>query len=167
MRVRRKLVGGAGGEWRAGGALRGDLRSAERRGQETLAERVNAKREIAVTEKRQNEANLLIVLAIATLPHWDLARIKAESSGMVQKRVTAQGGWSRRPKGDAPRSEASALGARWLLPARPQPPSRASRRRHREAQAGNPNLLSIPDNSAWLNLPWLNLLSADLLAGWG
>ena len=69
MRVRRKLVGGAGGEWRAGGASRGDLRSAERRGQETLAERVNAKREIAVTEKRQNEANLLIVLAIATLPH--------------------------------------------------------------------------------------------------
>ncbi len=29
----------------------------------------------------------------------------------------------RRPKGDAPRSEASALGARRLLPARPQPPS--------------------------------------------
>ena len=44
---------------------------------------------------------------------------------------------------------------------------RASRRRHREAQAGTPNLLSIPDNGAWLNLPWLNLLSADLLAGWG
>jgi hypothetical protein len=43
--------------------------------------------------------------------------------GMVQKRVTAQGGWGRRPEGDAPRSEASALGARWLLPARPQPPS--------------------------------------------
>src|SRR5271157_4360971 len=44
---------------------------------------------------------------------------------------------------------------------------RASRRRHREAQAGTPNLLSIPDNGVWLNLPWLNLLSADLLAGWG
>src|SRR5208337_4486718 len=45
------------------------------------------------------------------------------SRGMVQKQVTAQGGWGRRPEGDAPRSEASALGARWLLPARPQPPS--------------------------------------------
>jgi hypothetical protein len=44
---------------------------------------------------------------------------------------------------------------------------RASRRRHREAQAGTPKLLSIPDNGAWLNLPWLNLLSADLWAGWG
>ncbi len=30
---------------------------------------------------------------------------------------------------------------------------RASRRRHREAQAGTPNLLSIPDNGAWLNVP--------------
>jgi hypothetical protein len=28
-------------------------------------------------------------------------------------------GWGRRPQGNAPRSEASALGARWLLPARP------------------------------------------------
>jgi hypothetical protein len=42
MRVRRKLVGGAGGECQAGGTSPGDLRSAERRGQETLAERVNA-----------------------------------------------------------------------------------------------------------------------------
>jgi len=46
--------------------------------------------------------------------------------GMVQKRVTAQGGWGRRPEGDAPRSEASALGSRWLMPARPQPPSRGA-----------------------------------------
>src|SRR5271157_462018 len=44
MWVRRKLVGGCGGEWRAGGASPGDLRSVERRGQETRAERVNAKR---------------------------------------------------------------------------------------------------------------------------
>src|SRR5208337_4125140 len=29
----------------------------------------------------------------------------------------------------------------------------ASRRRHREAQAGTPNPLSIPDNGAWLNTP--------------
>ncbi|MGO8901231.1 MAG: hypothetical protein ACLQU5_23180, partial [Isosphaeraceae bacterium] len=43
---------------------------------------------------------------------------------MVQKQVTPRGGWGRRPKGDAPRSEAFALGARWLSPARPQPPSR-------------------------------------------
>jgi len=35
--------------------------------------------------------------------------------------VTASGGWGRSPEGDAPRSEASALGARRLLPARPQP----------------------------------------------
>ncbi|MGO8899511.1 MAG: hypothetical protein ACLQU5_14375, partial [Isosphaeraceae bacterium] len=42
--------------------------------------------------------------------------------GMVQKQVTPRGGWGRRPKGDAPRSEAFALGARWLSPARPQPP---------------------------------------------
>src|SRR5208337_1745151 len=42
--VRRRLVSGAGGEWRAGGASRGDLPAAERRGQETLAERVNAER---------------------------------------------------------------------------------------------------------------------------
>ena len=35
----------------------------------------------------------------------------------------SRGGWGRRPEGDAPRSEASAPGARWLSPARPQPPS--------------------------------------------
>jgi len=46
-----------------------------------------------------------------------------QGKGMVQKQVTARGGWGRRPEGDAPRTEASALGARWLLPARPQPPS--------------------------------------------
>src|SRR5271166_3994542 len=34
-----------------------------------------------------------------------------------------RGGWGRRPKGNAPRSEASALRARWLLPARSQPPN--------------------------------------------
>ena len=34
-----------------------------------------------------------------------------------------RGGWGRRPKGNAPRSEASALGARWLLPAQSQPPN--------------------------------------------
>jgi len=44
--------------------------------------------------------------------------------GMVQKRVTAQGGTRQRPQVEAPRSEASALGACWLLPARPQPPYR-------------------------------------------
>src|SRR5208283_2509285 len=43
---------------------------------------------------------------------------------MVQKQVTPRGGWARRPKGGAPGSEASAVGARWLSPARPQPPSR-------------------------------------------
>ncbi len=35
---------------------------------------------------------------------------------------TTSGGWGRRPEGDAPRSEASALGARRLSPARPPPP---------------------------------------------
>ena len=41
---------------------------------------------------------------------------------MVQKQVTPRGGWGRRPKGDAPRSEASALGAagcRQLDPSHP------------------------------------------------
>ncbi len=42
--------------------------------------------------------------------------------GMVHKWVTASGGWGRCPEGDAPRSRACALGARRLLPARPQPP---------------------------------------------
>src|SRR5208337_1927028 len=46
--------------------------------------------------------------------------------GMVQEQVTRRGGWGRRPKGVAPRSETSALGARWLSPARPQPHSAAS-----------------------------------------
>ena len=36
--------------------------------------------------------------------------------------VTGPGGCGRRPDGDAPRSGANALGARWLVPARPQPP---------------------------------------------
>jgi hypothetical protein len=43
-------------------------------------------------------------------------------AGMVQKQVTAQGGWGRRPQGDAQRSEGSALRARSMSPARPQPP---------------------------------------------
>jgi len=50
---------------------------------------------------------------------------------MVQTQVTAQGGWGRRPKGEAPRSEAGALGARWLSPARPQPPRSCHPRRSR------------------------------------
>jgi len=39
------------------------------------------------------------------------------------------GGWGRCPQGDAPRSEACALGARWLPPARPQPPRSCHHRR--------------------------------------
>ena len=49
------------------------------------------------------------------------------SEGMIQKQVAAPGGWGRRPQGDAPRPEASALGVRWLLPARPQPPTLVTR----------------------------------------
>ena len=43
-------------------------------------------------------------------------------STAVPASETTSGGWGRRPEGDAPRSEASALGARRLSPARPQPP---------------------------------------------
>ena len=50
--------------------------------------------------------------------HW-LWIIGSRSSFFTE----AGGGWGRRPKGDAPRSEASAPGARWLSPARPQPRS--------------------------------------------
>ncbi len=41
---------------------------------------------------------------------------------VVLKSKTDSGGWGQSPEGDAPRSEAFALGARRLLPARPQPP---------------------------------------------
>jgi len=71
----------------------------------------------------------------------------AEQSGVVQKRVTAQGGWGRRPAGDAPRSDASALGARWLLPARPQPPSRGgSLRRCRRCRQRFGTLIQLSSN---------------------
>ena len=46
-----------------------------------------------------------------------------------QRRSQLRGVWGRRPKGDAPRSEAGALGARWLSPARPQPPCSCHPRR--------------------------------------
>ncbi len=39
--------------------------------------------------------------------------------GMVQKQVTAQGWLMSTPEGDAPGSDADALGARWLSPAGP------------------------------------------------
>ncbi len=42
---------------------------------------------------------------------------------------TASSGWDRRPEGDVPRSEPSALGARRLSPARPQPPISCEPRR--------------------------------------
>jgi len=48
-----------------------------------------------------------------------IARVSAWFKSGLQLR----GGWDRRPKGNAPRSDASALGARWLLPARSQPPN--------------------------------------------
>ena len=40
-----------------------------------------------------------------------------------KSRLYLRGGWGRRPEGDAPRSEASVLGARSPWRARPQPPS--------------------------------------------
>ncbi len=46
----------------------------------------------------------------------------AAVTGMVHQWVTDSGGSGRRPEGDAPRSGADALGARRLVPARPQPP---------------------------------------------
>jgi hypothetical protein len=42
--------------------------------------------------------------------------------GMVQKWVTALGGWGRRLTDDAPRLEASALGAIWLCQLDPRHP---------------------------------------------
>ncbi len=74
-----------------------------------------------------------------------------ERVGTVQKRVTAQGGWGRRPQGDAPRSEASALGARWLLPARPQPPRSCRPRRSGSGITPDPlrSRLSLSRLPAW------------------
>ena len=47
--------------------------------------------------------------------------------GMVQKRVPAKrGGWGRRPKGNAPRSEAAALGGSLAAATRSQPPNSSS-----------------------------------------
>src|SRR5271157_5213437 len=44
-------------------------------------------------------------------------------SAWFKSGLQLRSGWGRRPKGNAPRFEASALGARWLLPARSQPPN--------------------------------------------
>jgi hypothetical protein len=46
-----------------------------------------------------------------------------------KRRSQLRGGWGRRRKGDAPRSAAGALGARSLLPARPQLPRSSHPRR--------------------------------------
>jgi len=59
-----------------------------------------------------------------------------------KRRSQLWGGWGRRPKGETPRSEAGALGARWLLPARPQPPRR-NRLRSMSSPCG-PDLLGNP-----------------------
>ena len=55
-------------------------------------------------------------------PVTESGRAKRKGASF-KSRLQFRGGWGRRPEGDAPRSEASALGARWLSPARPQPPS--------------------------------------------
>src|SRR5271166_1775351 len=48
------------------------------------------------------------------------------SQAWFKSGLQLRGGWGRRPKGNAPRCEASAPGARWLLPARSQPPNLCS-----------------------------------------
>jgi len=53
----------------------------------------------------------------------------SENRAWFKSRCHLKGGWGRRPEGHAPRSEASALGARWLSPGRPQPPSSCHLRR--------------------------------------
>src|SRR5208337_229299 len=55
--------------------------------------------------------------------------LEVRETGMVQTQVTAQGWLGSTPEGDAPRSEAGAQGARWLSPARPQPPRSCHPRR--------------------------------------
>ncbi len=55
-------------------------------------------------------------------PRWRVGLVCAKGAKLSCRGNTPRDGWGRRPQGDAPRSEASALGARWLLPARPQPP---------------------------------------------
>jgi hypothetical protein len=45
-----------------------------------------------------------------------------QKRGLVREQVTVPGGWGRRPKGDAPRSEAGALGARWRCQLDPSHP---------------------------------------------
>src|SRR5208337_4545635 len=49
--------------------------------------------------------------------------IVSQNEAWFKSRLQLRGGWGRGPKGNAPRSEASALGTRWLLPARSQPPN--------------------------------------------
>ena len=58
----------------------------------------------------------------ASEPSLRVGLVCAKDAKLSCRGNTPRDGWGRRPQGDAPRSEASALGARWLLPARPQPP---------------------------------------------
>ncbi len=64
-----------------------------------------------------------------------------------KRRSQLRGAWGRCPKGDAPRSEAGALGASWLSPARPQPPlscdlhlNHAAKARRSAARPGSPGV---------------------------
>ncbi len=57
--------------------------------------------------------------------------------------VRTPGGWGRSPEGDAPQSEAYALAARRLLPARPQP-LRGTLGWSQQPNAGNPSRLDLP-----------------------
>ena len=60
-----------------------------------------------------------IVDLARVVSHW----VHQAKSAWFKSGLQLRGGWGRRPKGNAPRSKASALGARWLLPARSQPPN--------------------------------------------
>ncbi len=95
---------------------------------ETQRGRCRDEHEKELAAKRRSRQNELLVtnrkFDSARGECWGILpkRFAWPVSGMVQKWVTASGGWGRRPEGDAPRSKATALGARRLLPARPQPP---------------------------------------------
>ncbi len=75
-----------------------------------------------------------------------------------KRRSQLRGGWGRRPKGDAPRSEAGALGARSLWPARPRHPAL----RTREDPGVEPCLIPCTSSLSRSRLPAWPVLRSPL-----
>jgi len=112
--------------------------------------------------EERGEHNFHLVLILTRISCEPSTKPRSTRAAWFKRRSQLRGGWGRRPEGDAPRSEAGVLGARWRSPARPQPPRHPALVTH-EDPGVEPCLIPCGPSLTLSRLPAWSVLRCPLL----